>query len=213
MLGNGAVSVGIGTPTPFNDYALDVEAVPGGGINGGVVSDATGGNIYLGMTNGVHKFRVDTNGVTYADGGFQSSGADFAESLAVRGKRSRYEPGDVLEIDAKSDRRLTLSDHAYGTLVAGIYSTKPGLLASPHHIDDPAVQSSEVPLAVVDIVPCKVTAENGAIARGDMLVTSSRAGYAMKGTDRSRMLGAVAGKALEPLNKGTGVIQVLVTLQ
>jgi hypothetical protein len=70
-----------------------------------------------------------------------------------------------------------------------------------------------VPLAVVGIVPCKVTAENGAIARGDMLVTSSRAGYAMKGTDRSRMLGAVAGKALEPLNKGTGVIQVLVTLQ
>jgi hypothetical protein len=137
VLGNGAVSVGIGTPTPFNDYALDVEAVPGGGINGGVVSDATGGNIYLGMTNGVHKFRVDTNGVTYADGGFQSSGADFAESLAVRGKRSRYEPGDVLEIDAKSDRRLMLSDHAYGTLVAGIYSTKPGLLASPHHIDDP----------------------------------------------------------------------------
>ncbi|HUE03357.1 MAG TPA: hypothetical protein VMR62_27590 [Bryobacteraceae bacterium] len=213
VLGNGAVSVGIGTATPFNDYALDVEATPGGTINGGVVSDSTGGNIYLGMTNGVHKFRVDTNGVTYADGGYQTSGADFAESFAVRGKRSRYEPGDVLEIDPKSDRHLTLSNHAYGTLVAGIYSTKPGLLASPHHIDDPAVQSSEVPLAVVGIVPCKVTTENGAIARGDMLVTSSRAGYAMKGTDRSRMLGAVVGKALEPLNKGTGVIQVLVTLQ
>ena len=30
---------------------------------------------------------------------------------------------------------------------------------------------------------------------------------------RSRMLGAVVGKALEPLQKGTGVIQVLVTLQ
>jgi hypothetical protein len=56
-------------------------------------------------------------------------------------------------------------------------------MASLHHIDDPAVQSSEVPLAVVGIVPCKVTAENGAIARGDMLVTSSRVGYAMKGTD------------------------------
>jgi hypothetical protein len=35
----------------------------------------------------------------------------------------------------------------------------------------------------------------------------------MKGTDRGRMLGAVVGKALEPLQKGTGVIQVLVTLQ
>jgi len=66
---------------------------------------------------------------------------------------------------------------------------------------------------VVGIVPCKVTTENGAIARGDLLVTSSRPGYAMKGTDRERMLGAVLGKALEPLRKGTGVIQVLVTQQ
>ena len=165
------------------------------------------------MTDGVHKFRVDTNGVAYADGGFQSSGADFAESFAVRGQRSLYEPGDVLEIDRNSDRHLTLSHHPYATLVAGIYSTKPGVLASPHHIDDPAVQKTEVPLAVVGIVPCKVSTENGAIARGDLLVTSSRPGYAMKGTNRRRMLGAVVGKALEPLPNGTGVIQVLVTLQ
>lgn len=38
-------------------------------------------------------------------------------------------------------------------------------------------------------------------------------GYAMKGTDRTRMLGAVIGKALAPLDSGTGVIMVLVTLQ
>ncbi len=35
----------------------------------------------------------------------------------------------------------------------------------------------------------------------------------MKGTDRNRMLGAVLGKALEPLASGQGLIQVLVTLQ
>ena len=70
-----------------------------------------------------------------------------------------------------------------------------------------------MPLAVVGIVPCKVTAENGAILGGDLLVTSSRPGYAMKGTDRSRLVGAVVGKALEPLPKGAGTIQVLVTLQ
>ncbi len=211
--GEDAVTVGIGTPTPYYDYALDVEATPGGQINGGVVADSTGGNIYLGMTNGVHKFRVDVNGVVYANGGFQSSGADFAESFAVRGERSEYQPGDVLVIDQKAKRHLTLSTEAYATLVAGIYSTKPGLLASPHHIDDETVRTSEVPLAVVGIVPCKVTTENGTIAPGDLLVTSSRPGYAMKGTDRPRMLGAVVGKALEPLSAGTGVVEVLVTLQ
>ncbi len=38
-------------------------------------------------------------------------------------------------------------------------------------------------------------------------------GYAMKGTDRSRMLGAVVGKAMANLESGKGVIEVLVTLQ
>jgi hypothetical protein len=70
------------------------------------------------------------NGVTYAGAGSQSSGADFAESFAARGQRSFYEPGDVLEIDQRADRHLTLSHHPYATLVAGVYSTKPGLLAS-----------------------------------------------------------------------------------
>lgn len=85
-------------------------------------------------------------------------------------------------------------------------------MASQHRVDD-VVPKNEVPLAVVGIVPCKVTAENGSIVPGDLLVTSSTPGHAMKGTDRGRMLGAVVGKALEPLLQGAGVIQVLVTLQ
>jgi len=55
--------------------------------------------------------------------------------------------------------------------------------------------------------------ENGQIATGELLVTYSTTGHAMKGTNRTRMLGAVVGKALEPLREGKGVIQVLVTLQ
>jgi hypothetical protein len=212
--GEYAVTVGIGTINPYYDYALDIDTTDSNGlINGGVVVNASGGNLYLGMTQGTHKFRVDTNGTVYADGGLYASGADFAESVAVRGKRSQYEPGDVLEIDQKAKRHLTLANHPYATLVAGIYSTKPGLLASPHHIDDESFRSGEVPLAVVGIVPCKVTAENGPIAAGDLLVTSSHAGYAMKGTDRRRLVGAVVGKALEPLPAGEGVIEILVTLQ
>ncbi len=62
-------------------------------------------------------------------------------------------------------------------------------------------------------MPCKISAENGPIQAGDLLVASSTPGHAMKGRDRNRMLGAVVGKALGPLPQGTGVIQVLVTLQ
>jgi hypothetical protein len=212
--GENSVTVGIGTATPFNDYALDVEATETGinpnPINSGVVVNAAGGNLYLGMTNGAHKFRVDDNGGVHASS-YNTTGVDFAESVAVRGSKSLYEPGDLLVIARGARRRLTLSRTPYSTLVAGIYSTKPGVLAAPHPVD--AEFEGEVPLAVVGIVPCKVTAENGSIREGDLLVTSSRPGYAMKGTDRRRLVGAVVGKALEPLERGSGVIEVLVTLQ
>ena len=173
------------------------------------------GNIivgHVGINDDQSVFRVDGTGRVFADGGFQPSGADFAESMAVSGDRDNYAVGDLLVIDPTSKRHLAMAQQAYSTLVAGIYSTKPGMLGSTRKVDAPA-PINEVPLAVVGIVPCKVTTENGAIQAGDLLVTSSLPGHAMKGTDRSKMLGAVVGKALEPLTEGNGVIQVLVTLQ
>ena len=62
-------------------------------------------------------------------------------------------------------------------------------------------------------MPTKVSAESGAIKPGDLLVTSSKPGYAMKGSDHSQMMGAIIGKALEPLDAGTGVIEVAVSIQ
>jgi hypothetical protein len=180
----------------------------------GLFANVSGGDIIRGGVNQpeITVFRVDGRGTVFANGGFRPFGADFAESVAVKGGAEHYVPGDLLVIDPSGERRLSLSQTPYSTLVAGIYSTQPGVVASTHRVDE-ALPKNEVPLAVVGIVPCKVTAENGSIIAGDLLVTSSSPGYAMKGTDRSRMFGAVVGKALEPLPEGTGVIQVLVTLQ
>ncbi len=180
----------------------------------GLFINRPGGDILQGRVNqqDVTVFRVDGHGTVFADGGFRPFGADFAESVAVKGSADHYAPGDLLVIDSSGQRRLSLSQTPYSTLVAGIYSTQPGVVASTHRVDE-ALPNNEVPLAVVGIVPCKVTAENGPIMAGDLLVTSSTPGHAMKGTDRGRLVGAVVGKALEPLQKGTGVIQVLVTLQ
>ena len=137
-------------------------------------------------------------------------GGDFAESVDVTGNRAKYEPGDVLVIDANSPGRFLKSVEPYSTSVSGIYSTKPGNVGrrqtTPRSAD-------EVPMAMMGIVPTNVTAENGPIRPGDLLVTSSTLGYAMKGTDRGRMLGAVIGKALGSLDSGKGVIEVVVTLQ
>ncbi len=62
-------------------------------------------------------------------------------------------------------------------------------------------------------MPCKVSTENGEIRVGDLLVAARTPGYAMKGTDRSLMIGAVLGKALEPIAEGKGMVNVLVSLQ
>jgi hypothetical protein len=158
------------------------------------------------------KARIDSSGKGFFDGGTQTGGADFAESVSIAGRKNNYEPGDVLMIDPNSDRQFTLAKTPYSTLVAGIYSTKPGVTATPHTSEDPRL-AGEVPLAIVGIVPCKVTNENGPIARGDLLVTSSTPGYAMRGSDRTLLSGAVIGKALQPFSGVKGKIEVLVTLR
>ena len=230
VLGQGGLDGVLGSTSSTNTFAVGVfgvsAATSGSGSVGvfgqawsadataGLFANVAAGNIIVGGIGQpeVNVFRVDGTGRVYADGGFQPNGADFAESMAVAGDRGQYEAGDLLVIDPTANRRVALSQQPYSTLVAGIYSTKPGMLGSTRRVDD-AAPRDEVPLGVVGIVPCKVTTENGSIHVGDLLVTSSNPGYAMKGTDRNRMLGAVVGKALEPLPQGTGVIQVLVTLQ
>jgi hypothetical protein len=179
-----------------------------------LMENTGGGDIAIGRNtlSTTNVFRVGNDGTVYGKI-FSTSGADFAESFAVRGERKLYEPGDLLAIDETGSRRLALAHGAYSTLVAGIYSTAPGVIASPYAVSDKDKMQNEVPLAVVGVVPCKVTAENGAIRPGDLLVASSVPGHAMKATDRMKMVGAVVGKALGALESGTGVIQVLVTLQ
>jgi hypothetical protein len=171
----------------------------------------TGANILVGRAANTKVVRIDSAGKGWFNGGTQTGGADFAESVDVIGGASKYQPGDVLMVDEGGERRFALANEPYSTKIAGIYSTKPGVLATPHADGDPRL-NNEVPLAIVGIVPCKVSAENGAIKPGDLLVASSHPGYAMKGTDRQKMFGAVVGKALGTLDKDTGVIEVLVSL-
>jgi hypothetical protein len=57
-----------------------------------------------------------------------------------------------------------------------------------------------------------VSAENGPVLPGDLLVTASTPGHAMKGGSNAPQ-GTVIGKALEKLEAGTGVIKMLATLQ
>ncbi|MBI4577454.1 MAG: hypothetical protein HY722_14435 [Planctomycetes bacterium] len=77
-------------------------------------------------------------------------------------------------------------------------------------------ERNQVFAALLGVVSCKVTTEGGALRPGDLLVTSSTLGHAMRDDDPG--VGMVIGRALDPLeDDGTGsvlgLIRVLVTLQ
>lgn len=185
----------------------------------GVLASTDSGDIFLGVTGSfeTHQARIDANGKGYFNGGTQGGGADYAESM-VAADHETLEPGDVLVIDPQHTNAVRQSREPNTLLVAGVYSTQPSFLAiGQHKIDDD--RTGEVPVAMLGIVPTKVTAANGPIQIGDLLVTSSLAGHAMKAQPKMvdgvaiYPTGAILGKALEPLQTGTGIIKVMVTLR
>jgi hypothetical protein len=153
--------------------------------------------------NTILQFLVSTNGIVAANG-YIDWKADMAEMLpAAKG----LEPGDVLAIG--SDGNLIRSTEPYQTSVAGVYSTDPGFMFG-HPLEGKT--PGTIPLAMAGIVPVKVTAENGTIQPGDLLVASATPGHAMK-TGPNPPQGSVIGKALEAWDTGAGVIKMLATLQ
>nr|HQV30559.1 hypothetical protein [Calditrichia bacterium] len=195
-------SPGFGTVQP----AVRIEASSTAGGHALSVNHTGTGALAVFQFNNSNVARIDNQGTGYFNGGVQSSGADVAEAFEVDGEIHSYEPGDVLAISTESDRTVTKSSEAYSTRVSGVYATKPGVLLTERNMDDP--HEDTVPMGVIGVIPTKVSAENGAIRRGDLLVSANLSGHAMKGTDRSRMLGAVIGKALEDFDgEGTGGIR------
>lgn len=223
--GGGALSMWFGNYAYFSTWIQSIQD-DGSNLIKGLALQPLSGNVGIGTTTPGVTLEVNgnvklTNGsgisITFQGGTTQSTaytgvtcGGDYAESVDVSGQRTGYEPGDVLVIASDEKGDVTKSTEAYSTAVVGIYSTRPGTVDRRQTTPK---SPNEVPMAMIGIVPTKVSAENGLIHRGDLLVTSTTAGYAMKSTDRSRMLGAVIGKALGNLETGKGVIEIVVTLQ
>lgn len=148
-------------------------------------------------------YDIKVSSAEYADVAYyaETGGADLAEIYA---STELLTPGDVVSIDVTKDNSIVKTKVAEDTLVAGVISTKPGLLMNK--------TEKGYELALVGKVPTKVCNEGGSIKRGDLLVSASMAGYAKKAGDNPKT-GTVIGKALENFDSVTGTILVLVNLQ
>ena len=131
----------------------------------------------------------------------------------VDGTVDSYEPGDVLVISETSDRKVGKSSSPYSTLVAGVYATQPGVMLTERNAEQDKMNDL-VPMGVIGVIPTKVCLEGGEIRRGDLIVTSSIPGVAMKADPDKVKVGQVIGKALQNYNgTGVGKINILVSVK
>jgi hypothetical protein len=173
---------------------------------------AEGGRLAAVFHGGVRcrgNFVLPSGSITLDTGDVILGGADCAEEFDVS-EAALVPPGTVMVLGA--DAALCTSTEAYDTRVAGVVAGagdfKPGIVMDRR-------QSSRLrqPIALLGKTYCMVDARYSAIAVGDLLTTSTTPGAAMKADDRSRLVGALIGKALAAWREGTGMIPVLVCLR
>jgi hypothetical protein len=137
------------------------------------------------------------------------AGGDCAEDFDISALEA-VDPGTVMVIDETGSLRPCQSpyDKKVTGVISGAGDYKPGII-----LDKRASISNRLPLALLGKVYCKVDAEYGAIQIGDLLTTSSTPGHAMRAGDPVKGFGSVIGKALRPIERGQGLIPILVALQ
>ena len=145
---------------------------------------------------------VEIDGAVYG-AAFETGAADIAEWVPIT---TLAEPGDVIEFDPTASMQYRVAQNACSSLVAGVISTAPGVTLGTD-LD----ASEKALLALIGIVPVKVTDEGGPIQPGDLLVTSSTPGHAMRWAGPGPCPCSLIGKALEPMTNEQGVVLVLLT--
>jgi hypothetical protein len=204
--GNGTWWFG-SSPTNF---ALKIVA-PTASITGATIDSS--GRLGLGTTAPAYK--LDVNGTAHVtsdltvDGNISSKFQDVAEWVPAIGE---VPPGAVVIVAPGQANTVAPSTQAYDTRVAGVVSARPGVILGE-------AGPSKVMIATTGRVRVKVDATRLPIQTGDLLVSSSVPGTAMRSEPLSlngielHRPGTLIGKALEPLAAGTGEILVLLSLQ
>lgn len=153
--------------------------------------------------------RLHVAGDMKIDGNIAAKYQDIAEWVPSRGE---LEAGTVVIIAPREVNAVVASTQAYDTRVAGVVSAEPGVILGEKG-------AGKVKVATTGRVRVRTDAGAAPIEPGDLLVTGTAPGTAMKSiaVDVAGVMmhrpGTVIGKALEPLASGQGEILVLLSLQ
>jgi hypothetical protein len=183
-------------------------------------SDASGvrcGYLALYTSNGVATIILDAAGS--GDGRITTQvlqitgGSDLSEQFDIKALHDEIKPGMIVSIDADHAGQLVTSSKAYDKTVAGIVSGAGGVQTGMLMGQRGTAADGKHPVALTGRVYCWVDADQGAIRPGDLITTSDTPGHGMKVTEHGRAQGAIIGKAMSSLDKGRGLVLVLVSLQ
>lgn len=142
-----------------------------------------------------------------------TGGSDLSEQFEIETSEGELKPGTIVCIDSANPGHLIPSTQAYDQTVAGIVSgaggVKPGMLMGQQG----TAADGKHPVALSGRVYCLVDASQSAIHPGDLITTSDTPGHGMKAQNQRKARGAIIGKAMSSLEKGKGLVLVLVSLQ
>jgi hypothetical protein len=185
-----------------------------GAANAEVMRLTNDGRVGIGTTTPASGVKLHVVGNAQFDGTVSGTfiKAQYQDVAEWVPSKDDLEPGTVVVLDPSAGNSVMASRHSYDTSVAGVVSSQPGIVLGQEG-------ASKAKVATTGRVRVKVDASRGAIAVGDLLVTSDRPGLAMRSTPvevagiAMHRPGTIVGKALEPLASGEGEILVLLSLQ
>jgi hypothetical protein len=180
----------------FDDNFGTMTITGTGAARGSVDFNGISGNAEFTNCQAVKFVMHDDGPPSFRDGGKYVY--DIAELIDVEAA----DICDVVVISKEKDLAVTRSTTKFDTKVAGVISEAPKIVMGH--------DTEQKPLALAGIVKCNVTTENGPVKRGDMLVSSSLPGYAMRASADEVSPGMVVGSALDSLDEGKGKIYILV---
>ena len=185
------------------------------GVSAGVLTlDRAGGNVGIGSGAQSPTHTLEVAGTINASQGITGAtiNATYQDVAEWVPSTQKLQAGTVVVLDTNRTNHVLASSESYDTKVAGVVSARPGITLGEGG-------EGKLLVATTGRVRVKVDATRAPIKVGDLLVTSDTEGVAMKsepitvGGRKIHAPGTIIGKALEPLDKGTGEILVLLSLQ